>query len=70
MNKCQWNVLCYSTVLYTTASSNFVPFADGYFQGQIGMLQRKEATLTPCPLLIFAARAKVVDFVAPTWYFE
>ncbi|PSN29963.1 Ionotropic receptor 75y [Blattella germanica] len=60
----------FTTQLHMTDSSNFAPFDDGFFNGHIGMLQKNQATFSPCPLLVFVAREKVIDFVAPTWYFD
>jgi hypothetical protein len=56
--------------LLLTDTSNFAPFENGSFQGQIGMMQRNEAKLSPSPLLFYRAREAAADFVAATWSFE
>ena len=59
-----------SMTLLLTDTSNFVPFENGSYQGQIGMMQRNEAKLSPSPLLFYRPRDVAVDFVSPVWSFE
>jgi hypothetical protein len=56
--------------LLLTDTSNFGPFENGSFQGQIGMMQRNEAKLSPSPLLFYRARDVAADFVSAIWNFE
>ena len=62
--------MSFRTKLYATETSNFAPFPNGSFQGQIGMMQRNEAKMSPSGLLLYTARDKATDFVAVTWKFE
>ncbi|KAJ9573975.1 hypothetical protein L9F63_008633, partial [Diploptera punctata] len=77
MTKCSYAQQCmlekmfnFRTRLHTTETSNFAPFKNGSFQGQIGMMQRNEAKISPSALLIMEARDKATDYVAVTWKFE
>ena len=59
-----------SMTLLLTDTSNFAPFENGSYQGQIGMMQRNEAKLSPSPLIFYRERDAAADFVSPTWNFE
>jgi len=56
--------------LMMTETSNFAPFENGSYQGQIGMMQRNEAKLSPSALIFYRERDAAADFVSPVWDFE